>query len=147
MVQPVVQPVSNSRFYWVFTDFCGFLNIRFFTKFKPNFFLDHRIYRFIHGCGSCFKTLTKTIYVHICNVINLLSHRLTARTDQFNYQRIYHIRTQTVRHFFLKNIQNSIWGICVCIWAHIYLSWEMWWVENMELSSYSTTYKSTPIKF
>ena len=38
MVQPVVQPVSGSGFYWVFTGFCGFLNIGFFTKSKPDFF-------------------------------------------------------------------------------------------------------------
>ena len=34
----MVQPVSGSGFYWIFVGFCGFLNIEFFTKPKPDFF-------------------------------------------------------------------------------------------------------------
>ena len=34
----MVQPVPDSGFYRVFADFCGFLNIGFFTKPKPDFF-------------------------------------------------------------------------------------------------------------
>ena len=34
----MVQPVSGSGFYWVFTGFCGFLNFGYFTKPKPDFF-------------------------------------------------------------------------------------------------------------
>ena len=34
----MVQPVSSSGFYWVFAGFCGFFNIGFCKRFKPDLF-------------------------------------------------------------------------------------------------------------
>ena len=78
LVRPMVQPVPDSGFYRVF---CGFLNIGFFIKPKPDFFLGHRIYRFNRGSGSGFKTLQATTQMrYTLSIGPLISNLLWVRT-------------------------------------------------------------------